>query len=327
MNEEEERKQRQERLKNISKKLKFSNLHEIKNSVSSECLTPSPLCDLCSSTAAHKINEAWLNKPESQSVKAFVKKWSNYYEKETGKKLQTSKVNFHFEHHFNAKGAAALKYNQLLARQEQKAEFTGEKVDNNKPMIVSESMKRLYGLLEDKYLNDLKLLDFTVKEQLEHLKEIKAIKEERQKQDIPAGIEGLIMKEEDIVRSIQNTAIHKIKTFQTSKLQQAQTNVLNTINSTNSQVLNLLGMDPAASISPALLKQSQFLFVNTVIKHLLKRLSKSLDIMGIATEKKAMFYGDLKKQLKGIEEEIFADFTDTIKDTNMIAAETVNDEK
>jgi len=115
------------------------------------------------------MNKAYLDKSDDETHQDFVNRYKDKYFKATGKKLTVSKLSFHFNHHFNAKGAAVQKYNQLVERQEQEKKFVEHEEIENLPAPIAANLQRLHVLLEDKYLNDITLLNFSIREQLDHL--------------------------------------------------------------------------------------------------------------------------------------------------------------
>jgi hypothetical protein len=129
------------------------------------------------------------------------------------------------------------------------------------------------------------------------------------------------MREEEIIKNIQSVSLSKIKTFQQGKLHQAQANAISSFSSLNAQTANLLGIDTTV-LNPIAVKKSQFLFVNTVISKFLGKVKICLDALGITSEQKAQFYGELKKQLKGVENEIFNEFETIVKDSEITKAES-----
>ena len=281
--------------------------------------TPDRKCPLCKSKAALSINKAYLEQGRDIDIRQFCSMYSYEFERDTKKKLTKRLVENHFENHFNVKAAALQKFNQMKTREQM---TTMVPYDNNIQLQVSDELRRVNDLLTDTYVNDLKILDFSVKEQLHHLAEIREVKATRKEAGI--GVIDLIMKEEDILRSIQFSLINKIKVFQTGKLQQAKTHVLNSMNFLNASTMHLLGIDEVA-LSPAIIKKSQDLFVSTVISHFLKRVSLCVGEIQLSSEQKAMFYSKLKKELAGVEDQIYEEFEKNIKDINIINAEIVNE--
>jgi len=311
-------KEREERLKNISKRLRINNMLELKTKKNEELadyLTPSPGCDLCCSEMAYTINKAYLEKGDATPLKDLCDRFKKEFKKVTGHQLTPTKLSFHFNQHFNAKGLAAKKYNELVDREKQEKEFTADE-PTKAVAVIKPEMKQLFSLLESKYLDDLQLLDFTVRQQLYNFKRIKEIEAKYEETNSNDSIAKLIMKSEEILKNVQGIALNKIRTFHSSKLQQAQANALNAL---SAQSLTALGIDVA--VNPKLIKKTQFLFVQTVISHFLKRLGTTLEDMGMEPNFKADFFQRLKDNVVGIEEEIFTEFEETVKD-----AQVANDE-
>ena len=279
--------------------------------------TPDQQCPLCNSKAALWIHKVYIES-RNIDVRRFCAMYAFEFERKTNKKLTEKIVKIHFNEHFNAKAYALETFNQMKMREN----MTDMVPVQDTELIVSDEIKRVYDLLTDTYVNDLKILDFSVKEQIHHLKELREIKADRKEKGI--GIIDLIMKEEDILANIQYSLINKIKVFQTGRLQQAQTKVLNTMGFLNESTMHLLGIDEVA-LSPIIIKKTQDLFVTTVISHFLKRVTTCINMTNLPSEQKALFYSKLKKEMEGIEQEIYDEFEKNIKDVNIINAEVVSE--
>lgn len=313
-----------QKINRISQKLRVNDTDELTEDEKhiKMYLNPSPLCALCNSKVAFKINQDYIENGDNISLKEFRKRHADDFKKITKKTLTEEKLRLHFSHHFNAQGAAAKRYNNMVKLQEEQKRFstTAETNSNLPASQITPELRDLFEIMEDQYINELKVMNYTLKAQLEHLRELKEIKIHR-KVDNNLNIESLIMKEEEVIKNIQNVILNKVKTFQATKLQEAQTNAIENLNVMNAQAMGSLGIETK---NPVLIKKSQYLFLNTVIKHFLDRLKKCLNRLSISNEEKAAFYDDLKKQLKGVEETIYTDFGVAVKDINMKDAQPVD---
>jgi len=282
---------------------------------------PDSNCLLCNSKAAVFINEAFLNKGKDVGNRQFCSMYRVEFEKLTNEKLTTKMVDLHFEKHCNAKEEALQKFNEMKMRDAmEKTEMeTTEIATIPKTSLIpiqdANELERIHTLLADNYMNDLKVLDFSIREQLHHLKELKDVKAERKEKGV--GTIDLIMKEENILQAIQFSLLNKIKVFQTGKLQQAQTQVLNSMNFLNSATMNLLGINEE-EMTHLVMKKSQDVFITTVFTHFLKRLNVCMKEINLNSEQKALFLNIMKRELEGVENEIYKDFEVNIKNANII---------
>lgn len=280
-----------------------------------EYFQPDIKCLLCNSKAALMINTAYAEGGRDLNIKQFCAMYTVDFEKLTGEKLTKKIVEDHFEKHCNAKSLALNKFNQMKMSEP----MTEIQVKEETEIVPhNDELYRIHSLLADKYVNDLAILDFSVKEQLYHLKEIRDVKAERREKGV--GVVDLIMKEEDILRSVQFSLLNKIKIFQTGKLQQAQTQVLNSTNFLNASTMRLMDVDETG-LTQAMMKRSQDMFVSTIFSHFLKRLNICMKDLNLSSVQKALFLSNFKKELEGIEEEIYKDFEKSIKSDSIVEAE------
>ena len=283
----------------------------------SEFFQPDEKCLLCNSKAALTINTAYAEGGRDLNVKQFCAMYEVDFEKLTGEKLTKKIVDEHFEKHCNAKALALKKFNQMKSEPMTDIQQVNEVTTEIIPQQHDE-LYRIHALLADNYVNDLTILDFSVKEQLHHLVEIREVKAERRVKGV--GVVDLIMKEEDILRSVQFSLLNKIKIFQTGKLQQAQAQVLNSTNFLNASTMKLMNVDETG-LTQAMMKRSQDLFVSTIFSHFLKRLNICLKDLNLTSVQKALFLSNFKKELEGIETEIYKDFENSIKSDNIVDAD------
>lgn len=280
---------------------------------------PDSKCLLCNGEAALIINTAYAQGGSDVSIKQFCAMYEVDFERLTGEKLTKKMVEEHFDKHCNAKGFAVHKFNQMKMS-EKMTDLQTESQTTTDIIVPPEhnELYRIHNLLADNYVNDLAILDFSVKEQLYHLQEIKNVKAERREKGV--GVVDLIMKEEDILRSVQYSLLNKIKIFQTGKLQQAQAQVLNSTNFLNASTMRLMNVDESG-LTQAMMKRSQDLFVTTIFSHFLKKLNICLKDLNLSSDQKAVFLSKLKKNLDGIENEIYRDFENLLKDDMIVDAQ------
>jgi hypothetical protein len=280
---------------------------------------PDPKCLLCNSEAAVFINKSFLEKGKDVDIRQFCTMYNVDFEKLTKEKLTAKMVATHFEKHCNAKGEALQNFETMKKRESMETTSETTSIVPAKPTLIpiqdANELERIHSLLADNYMNDLKVLDFSIREQLHHLKELKDVKAERKEKGV--GTIDLIMKEENILQAIQFSLLNKIKVFQTGKLQQAQTQVLNSMNFLNSATMNLLGINEA-EMTQLVMKKSQDVFITTVFTHFLKRLNVCMKEINLNSEQKALFLNIMKRELEGVENEIYKDFEINIKNANII---------
>jgi hypothetical protein len=275
-------------------------LEEDKDAFVSKYIQPQASCVCCNlPNVAIKINKSYL---AGSSYKQIVEEFSEEVLLITGKKLELSTVSEHFTKHFECTGAAIAEFNRKMGF-------------SNLPAVEQKEMKDIFSVLAQRRVNDLELLELSMKEQIKRLQELETIKNDRIKEGRTFNLENLIMKQEMIMNNLQMNVISKLKMWSKAMLQSKQAEFLDRqLQFLDPKTADFLGLK-TESVNPALFKEAEKLYLRTVIESLVKRIKTSVDsALSIDQHEKAQFYKEFQKELVGIEEEINKTFESRIKD-------------
>jgi hypothetical protein len=265
-------------------------LEEDKDDVVKKYINPQMNCTCCNlPSVAIQINKAYLS---GKTYKQIVADFSTVVQEATGKGLELSEVSEHFSKHFDFTGAAIAEFNRKMGM-------------NQLPIEEQKEMKDIFSVLTQRRVNDLELLEFAMKAQIQRLQELETIKQERIKEGRTFNLENLIMKQEAIVNNLQNNVISKLKTWSKALLQTKQAEYLDRqLQFLDPETASFLGLEQNA-IQPALFKEAEKLYLKTVIECVVKRIKNSVDVsLQIDVHQKTHFYKEFQRQLTGLEEEI-----------------------
>jgi len=274
-------------------------VEEDKDSYVTKYIQPISSCVCCNLPGiALKINKAYLS---GFSYKQIVQEFGDEVLLATGKKLELFTVSDHFTKHFECSGAAIAEFNR-------KAGF------NNLSVSEQKQMKDIFSVLTERRVNDLELLELSMKEQVKCLQELEKIKQDRINEGRTFNLENLIMKQEAIVNNLQSNVISKLKMWSKAMLQSKQAEYLERqLQFLDPMTAEMLGLKSEA-VSPVMYKEAEKLYLKTVIDCLVKRIKISLEIsMNVDQHIKAAFYKELQSQFAGIEEEISKVFEEKLK--------------
>lgn len=275
-------------------------LQEDKDSFVTKYIQPSSTCVCCNlPNIAIKINKAYLS---GSTYRQIVDEFSEEVQFVTGKKLDLSTVSEHFAKHFECTGAAIAEYNRKIG-------FAGL------PSTEQKEMKDIFSVLTERKVNDLELLELSMKEQIKRLQELETIKQDRLNEGRTFNLENLIMKQETIMNNLQANVISKLKMWSKAMLQSKQAEFLDRqLQFLDPKTADFLGLK-MDTVNPAMFKEAEGLYLRTVIECLLKRIKLSVDTaLQIEQNQKTYFYKELQRSITGIEEEINSIFKSKLKD-------------
>jgi hypothetical protein len=271
-----------------------------KNSIISKYINPKVNCLCCNlPNIAIKINKAYLS---GSSYKQIIEEFSEEVNSVTGKKLELSQVSEHFSKHFDCTGAAIAEFNRKMGL-------------NQLPVVEQKEMKDIFSILTQRRIDDLELLELSMKEQIKRLQELETIKNDRIKEGRTHNLENVIMKQEMIMNNLQMNVIGKLKMWSKAVLQNKQAEFLDRqLQFLDTKTADFLGVK-SDSLNPALYKEAEKLYLRTVIESLVKRIKSSVECaLQIDQHEKAQFYKEFQRELSGIEDEINITFESRIKD-------------
>lgn len=275
-------------------------LEEDHDEIISKYIRPKSNCPCCNLPGiAIKINKAYLS---GYTYKKIVEEFSGEVLLAIGKKLELSDVYEHFSKHFECSGAAIAEFNRKIGF-------------NNLPLVEQKEMKDIFSVLANKRVNDLELLELSMKEQIKRLQELEKIKEDRIKEGRTFNLENLIMKQETVMNNLQANVISKLKMWSKAMLQSKQAEFLDhKLKFLDEKTADFLGLKSEA-INPVLYKEVERLYLRIVIESVVKRIKSSVDVaLSIDQHEKAHFYKEFQKELNGIEDEINKTFESKLKD-------------
>jgi len=275
-------------------------IEEDKDSIISKYINPKVNCVCCNLPGISiKINKAYLS---GSSYKQIIEDFSDEVNTTTGKKLELSQVSEHFSKHFDCTGAAIAEFNRKVGLGSLSANEQKE-------------MKDVFSVLTERRINDLELLELSMKEQIKRLQELENIKNDRIKEGRTFNLENLIMKQEMIMNNLQMNIVSKLKMWSKAMLQSKQAEFLERqLQFLDTKTADFLGMK-TDSINPAIYKEAEKLYLKTVIESIIKRIKSSADCaLQVDQHEKAQFYKEFQRELIGIEEEINGSFGSKIKD-------------
>jgi hypothetical protein len=279
-------------------------IEEDKDSVISKYINPRANCVCCNlPTIATKINKAYLS---GSSYKQIIEEFSEEVNIACGKKLELFQVSEHFSKHFDCTGAAIAEFNRKMGL-------------NKLPAIEQKEMKDIFSVLTQRRINDLELLELSMKEQIKRLQELETIKNDRIKEGRTFNLENLIMKQEMIMNNLQMNVIGKLKMWSKAMLQNKQAEFLDRqLQFLDTKTADFLGLQSEA-VNPALFKEAEKLYLKTVIESVIKRIKSSVDCaLSIDQHEKAQFYKEFQRELSGIEEEINKTFEARVRELKEI---------
>lgn len=275
-------------------------IEEDKDLFVSKYIQPNPTCPCCNlPNIAIKINKSYL---AGSTYKQIVEEFAEEVLASTGKKLELSIVSEHFSKHFECTGAAIAEFNRKMGF-------------SNLPVVEQKEMKDIFSVLASRRVNDLELLELSMKEQIKRLQELEGIKNDRIAEGRTFNLENLIMKQETIMNNLQLNVISKLKMWSKAMLQSKQTEFLDRqLQFLDSKTADFLGLQ-ADKVNPALYKEAERLYLKTVIESLIKRIKSSVDSsLTVDSHEKAQFYKQFQRELIGIEVDINKIFEARLKE-------------
>jgi len=263
--------------------------------VINEYLRPNSRCILCTTPIwSLKLNKAYL---DGCSYNEMIDKFSTKFEERTSRSLNKSLLHRHFKSHFDARAAAIAEYNK-------RREITGT-------VSPSIAQKDLFKLTTQKYLDELEMFDATAKEMIIKYQELETMVEEKRQNGKSFGIDELILKQAQILNSLNKQAISKFKALSRVDLESKQGQFLSQLGFIGNKALTGLSQ-VGQLLSP---QETEEIYLNVVIRQMLARLEGPLKtVFGVQSkDQKALFYRELKKSIEGIQEGITADFDRQLK--------------
>ncbi|MDD5649341.1 MAG: hypothetical protein PHF86_02840 [Candidatus Nanoarchaeia archaeon] len=275
-------------------------LEEDDTNIISKYINPHVNCVCCNlPEIAIKINKAYL---AGSSYKQIVEEYSGEVLLATGKNLELSTVSEHFTKHFECTGAAIAEFNRKMGF-------------SNLPVVEQNEMKDIFSVLTNRKVNDLELLELSMREQIKRLQELEKIKKDRISEGRTFNLENLIMKQETIMNNMQMNVISKLKMLSKAVLQTKQAEFFDRqLQFLDSKTADYLGLK-SDDINPALYHEAECTYLKVVIENIIKRIKSAVDIsLSIDQHEKAMFYKEFQKELSGIEDDIDKEFEIRLKD-------------
>jgi len=276
-------------------------LEEDKDELVSKYIQPHPDCVCCNlPNISIRINKAYLS---GATYKSIVEEFKDEVMFASGKKLELHIVSEHFAKHFECTGAAIAEFNRKIGG------------FSKLPDAEQKEMKDIFSVLTQRRVNDLELLEFSMKEQIKRLQELETIKNQRIQEGRTFNLENLIMKQEMIMNNLQANVISKLKMWSKAMLQSKQAEFLDRqLQFLDPKTADFLGLKSDA-INPSLYKEAERLYLRTVIESLIKRIKTTVDVsLSIDAHEKAQFYKQFQRELVGIEDEINSSFETKLKD-------------
>jgi|GEM_PF-4605012 len=267
------------------------------NEIIGDYLKPNARCILCTTPIwALKLNKAYL---DGFSYNEMIDKFSVKFDERTGRTLNKSLLHRHFKSHFDARAAAIAEYNK-------------RRKNSSGSISATAAQRDIFGLATKKYLDELEMFDATSKEMITKYQELEAIIEEKRSANKSFGIDDLIIKQAQILNSLNKQAISKFKALSRVDLENKQGQFLSHLSFIGNKAMNGLTKTTQGLIGP---QETEEIYLRVVIKQMLARLEDPLkSVFGIVSkDQKALFFRELKKAVDGIQEGITADFENQIK--------------
>ena len=272
-------------------------IEDDKEGIISKYINPDQNCPCCNLPGISvKINQAYLN---GFKYKDIIDKYFDVVEKKYNRKIDIRTLSIHFTHHINHKAAAI-------------AEFNRKHGMRDIPVEEKEEIKGIAKSLIIKELDDLELFQRTVEEDINLVIELDDIIKKRVKEGRDANVENTMMKKHQILTDLRLSFIEKAKVMQKALIQSKQMEVIDKqLQFLDFKTINLLGIG-TQTLSPALYKESEKLYLKIVITHLMKRIERCFDRLSLDQIQKTQYFRDLKNEFKGIEVDINNDFKSKI---------------
>jgi hypothetical protein len=280
--------------------------HEDKDELIAKYITPHAKCVCCNLPRySLLINEAYLN---GFTYEKIVEQYGQQVFDKTGQKLEKGVLAEHFNNHFNFKGAAIAEYNRRRGM-------------SLLPVQEKAKMRGIFDTLVDENINDLEVLQLTMREQVKGLKELEEIKMQRISEKRVFNLDSLIMKQHAIRNDIINGVLSKLKFWQKTlvdaKVTEQRERFLDFL---DKKTADFLGIETATLTSdPKLTKEIERMYLTVVIDHLLKRVKDSMQqALSVNQQSMSQFLKEFKRQCIGIELEITNDFRERVKNIKNI---------
>lgn len=260
-------------------------------------MTIDPKCPCCNlQYFAIKINEAYLN---GFSYDQILTRFGDKVREKTGEKISLAMLTRHFNNHFNFKGAAVAEYNRKNGM-------------NNLPVEQQQQMTDIFKVLVDERINDLELIELSMKQQITRLQELEQIKQDRIDEDRIEGLDDLIMKQENVVNNLQTQILSKLKIQSQALLKSKELDQTEKfLKFLDPKTASFLGIE---SMSPLISKQVETIYIRVVIERVLNKIKIATDMaLSLNQHQKMQYYKELERQWSGIQKEINEEYEIRIK--------------
>ncbi len=236
---------------------------------------------------AVKINEAYLS---GFGYDQILKQFGDKVFDKTGEKITLAMLTRHFNDHFNFKGAAVAEYNR-------------KKGMNNLPVEQQRDMRDIFKVLVDERINDLELIELSMKQQIKRLQELEQIKQDRVDEDRLEGLEDLIMKQESVVHNLQTQILSKLKIQSQALLKSKELDQTEKfLKFLDPKTASFLGVE---SMNPVISKQVENVYIRVVIEKVLEKIKAATDMaLSLNQHQKMQYFKELERQWSGIQKEI-----------------------
>jgi hypothetical protein len=268
------------------------------NELICDYLKPNQRCILCSTPIwSLKLNKAYL---DGRSYSEMIAEFSDKFEERTGRSLNKSLMHRHFRSHFDARAAAISEYNKR------------RDTSNANTINPTTNQRNIFNLATQKFLDELEIFDATAKELITKYKELESLIEDKRNSGKRFGIDELIMKQAQILNSLNKQAISKFKALSKVDLESKQGQLLTQLSFIGHKAIGGVSQVNKQMI-PA--NDVEKIYLGVVIRQMLARLEEPLKkTFGIVpTDQKTLFYRELKKSIEGIQDAISLDFDKQIK--------------
>lgn len=270
------------------------------NEIVSKYIQPMEGCACCNIPGTSiKINEAYLG---GFSYSKIIDMYGEEVERKTGYRLTSAIISEHFAKHFDSTGAAIAEYNRL-------------KGQSLVPVEEQKKMVTIFDAIVKERINDIELLDLSMKEQIKRLQELENIKAERITNNRVGDLEHLIMKQEVIANNLQTQIIQKLKIWQKAQFQNKQMELMEShMQFLDSKTAAFLGIENG-KMNKEMSIEIEKIYLMVVVENIVKVMSQVLDtVLQVDGNQKAQYFKEFNRNCKGIEKKINDEFKSKVRE-------------
>jgi hypothetical protein len=270
------------------------------NNIVSRYINPVQGCLACNTPqTAVKINEAYLG---GFTYPRIIDMYGEEVERKTGYRLTNLVLSEHFSKHFDVTGAAIAEYNRL-------------KGQSLVPVEERKKMVTIFDAIVSERINDIELLDLSMKEQIKRLQELENIKTDRISTNRTGDLEHLIMKQEVIANNLMSQVVQKLKIWQKAQLQNKQMELMEThMQFLDAKTASFLGFE-GGKMDREKSQEVERIYLKVVIESMVKNVSTVLDtVFQVDGNQKAQFFKEFNRACKGLEKKITDEFKEKLRE-------------